>query len=203
MIIINEGCTIDHYWRVEARTEYKNKFIEGQIISHIGMGFRHSDIKMNLYTGLRKRESNWRVLAGFRMKVESPGAYLWPDVSVFERPGQFEPCGTGDGETLLNPTLVAEVVTPLTEALDRGAKWRHYQTVPSLREYVLVAHDRVRVERYLRRDDEWLYWSTTDIDAVVDLASVGASIPVRNIYDRVTFPSERKSMLIPPVDVMR
>jgi hypothetical protein len=132
MIIINEGCTIDHYWRVEARTEYKNEFIEGQIISHIGSGFRHGDIK-----------------------------------------------------------------------LDRGAKWRHYQTVPSLREYVLVAHDRVRVERYLRRDDGWLYWSTTDIDAVVDLASVGGAIPVREIYDRVTFPTERKSMLIPPVDIMR
>lgn len=204
-IIVNESCSIQHYWDVEDRTEYRNEFIEGQIISRIGTSVRHGDLMGNLAVGLRNREadSNWRVLMGLRTKVERTGAYVWPDVTVYEEPGRFESRRRGDDESLLDSILMIEVFSALTEALDRGTRWRHYQTIPSLREYLLVAQDRVSVERYVRRDDVWLYSSTTDLNAVVNLASLGCAIPMREIYDRVELPRERTAMLIPPVDLQR
>lgn len=204
MIIVNEGCSIDRYWDLEDRTEYRNEYIEGQVISQIGMGLRHGKIVQNLLIGLMNRQAdqNWQVLFAFRTKVERTGAYVWPDIVVFEDSSRFEPRRPGD-ESLLDPVVLVEVVIPLTAALDRGTKWAHYQSIPSLREYVFVAEDKTRVERFVKRDDVWLYQSITDPNAVLTFTSLGCAIPLHEIYRRVKWPTQRESMLIPPVDLMR
>lgn len=205
MIIVNEGCSIEHYWAVEDRTEYRNEFIEGQILSRIGTSLRHGKLVQNLAIGLRNREAggDWSVLMGLRVKVEGTGAYVWPDVTAYEEPGRFEARRPGDDESLLDPVLVIEVFSPQTEGLDRGTKWAHYQTIPSLREYVLVSQNKVSVEQFVRREGGWAYSSTSDLNASLRLGSIGCAMPLREIYGEVKLPRERAAMLIPPVDLLR
>jgi Uma2 family endonuclease len=205
MIIVNNGCSLEHYWDVEDRTEYKNEYIDGQIISRIGTCVRHVEIGQNLGMDLYTRSEHlgWCAFMGMRLKVEQTGAYVWPDVMVYDLPGRFEVRRPNDDESLIGPSILIEVFSPLTESLDRGTKWAHYRTIPSLREYVLVAQDKVSVERYVRQEDDWLYSAITDQGGTLRLDSIGYEIPVREIYDRVELPAERRSMLIPPVDLLR
>jgi Uma2 family endonuclease len=151
----------------------------------------------------RQADDDWRVLTGLRTKIRHSGAYVYPDVTVYEAPGDFGVRRRGDDETLLDPILIVEVFSSLTEALDRGTKWAHYRTIPSLREYVLLSENGVSVERYVRQDSGWLYGATQNPEGVLDLTSVRRQVPVREIYERAHLPAERTSMLIPPVDLLR
>jgi Uma2 family endonuclease len=204
MIIVNTGGSIGCYWDVEDRTEYKNEFIDGQIVSRVGTTVRHMRTAHNLATNLWGRDGvSWHVLTGLRMKVEQTGAYVWPDVMVYEEPGCFEVRRPHDDEMLLDPVLIVEVYSPLTEALDRGAKWAHYRTITSLREYVLISQDEVNIERYVRDGNRWIYSAIADPDGVLHLTSIGCEVAIREIYCDVDLPSERAAMLIPPRDLLR
>ena len=118
MIIVNTGGSLDCYWNVEDRTEYKNEYIDGQIISRVATSIRHVKIAQSLAMDLWSREDvPWHVLTGLRMKVEQTGAYVWPDVMVYEKPGRFEVRRPLDDEMLLDPVLIVEVYSPLTEGV--------------------------------------------------------------------------------------
>ena len=204
MIIVNTGASLKYYWDVEDRTEYKNEYIDGQIVSRIGTCVRHVQVAQHLAMDLWTREHvPWHVLTGLRMKVEHSGAYVWPDVTVYDKPGRFEVRQPHGDETLLDPILIVEVYSPLTEALDRGTKWAHYRAITSLREYVLISQDEVSIEQYVRHGDGWLYTASADPDGVLHLSSIECDVPVREIYDGVELPTERAAMLIPPRDRLR
>ena len=93
--------------------------------------------------------------------------------------GQFEEDGL---DTLLNPTMIAEVLSRSTEAYDRGEKFDDYRTLASLREYVLVAQDKVLVELFTRQGEEWVHSEIRDLDGTLVLESIGCAIPLREIY---------------------
>ena len=94
-------------------------------------------------------------------------------------------------KNLLNPTLIVEVLSPATEAYDRGRKFEHYQSIESLREYILIASDRVSVMVYRRRSEsEWLRVTGTSLEAGIDLESVGCRLSLREVYDKVEFTAE-------------
>jgi Uma2 family endonuclease len=87
---------------------------------------------------------------------------------------------------LLNPTLIVEVLSPSTENYDRGTKFLHYRTIKSLREYVLIAQDSYRVERFLRQpDNQWLLLDVMGKDAVRELLSVGCTLALADAYEKV------------------
>jgi Uma2 family endonuclease len=89
-------------------------------------------------------------------------------------------------DTLLNPTLIVEVLSPSTEDYDRGRKFGHYRSIPSLQVYLLVRQDRAHVELFTRqRDDRWVLWETDDLGATVDLPAIGATLALADVYDRV------------------
>ena len=88
-----------------------------------------------------------------RVLVSQTGLYTYPDVTVVCGEALFQ---EDDPSTLLNPTVIMEVLSPTTESYDRGKKFGHYRRLASLREYVLVAQDEVFVERYLRQGDIWV-----------------------------------------------
>ena len=94
----------------------------------------------------------------------------------------------GTLDTLTNPVLIVEVLSRTTEAYDRGEKFLHYRTIESLREYVLVAQDRVLVERFVRSGEFWTLATVDDLDDEIELTSVGCSIPLREIYENVEIP---------------
>ena len=93
-----------------------------------------------------------------------------------------------DRDTLLNPTVIVEVLSPTTESYDRRKKSGHYRRLPSLREYILVAQDEVFVERYLRQGDVWLLTDLNRMDDTLSLTSIDCHVPLREIYARIEFP---------------
>jgi len=176
--------TEQQYLVNERAADYKSKFLDGVMYAMSGGSPRHADLHGNIYAELRTQlrggpckayNSDLRVRVSSRM-------YTYPDVSVV--------CGKpafGDEEdNLLNPVVIFEVLSPSTEGYDRGLKFQHYRTIPSLREYVLVEQDKVQVEQYIRQDDgTWMLRDHKSEEADLKMDSIGATLPLRLIYDGV------------------
>jgi Uma2 family endonuclease len=120
-----------------------------------------------------------------RILIARTGLYTYPDVVVVCGERQLQ---KDNVDTLLNPTVLFEGLSPTTEASDRGRKSAHYRRMESLREYVLVAQDEVHVERYTRQGDDWLLTEMSDIQDNLQLTSIGCTVALREIYARVEFP---------------
>ena len=89
------------------------------------------------------------------------------------------------------PTLLIEVLSKNTEAYDRGKKFDHYRTIPSLREYVLVSQEEPMIQRFLRNDDNtWTMNAVTDLNQSIRLQSLGIEIPLAEVYERVEFTAD-------------
>ena len=119
-----------------------------------------------------------------RFLIARTGLYTYPDVVVVCGERQLQ---KDEVDTLLNPTVLFEVLSPTTEAYDRGKKSAHYRRLESLREYVLVAQDEIHVERYTCQGDEWLLTELSDIEDDLRLPSIDCTVALR-IYARVEFP---------------
>ncbi len=97
-------------------------------------------------------------------------------------------------DTLVNPTVIIEVLSPSTETYDRGEKFAHYRRLESLTDYVLVAQDKVRVEHYVRQvntgeaGDKWVFTEISDLGSALRLPSIGCDVALRDVYDRIEFP---------------
>lgn len=110
--------------------------------------------------------------------------YTYPDVvAVCDEP-RFEDTHI---DTLLNPLVIVEVLSESTEAYDRGEKFAHYRRLDTLREYVLVAQDKVRVEHYVREGEQWILSEISDSDGTLHLASVDCHVMLAAIYEKVEF----------------
>jgi Uma2 family endonuclease len=121
-----------------------------------------------------------------RVRVSATGLYTYPDVVVVCGEPRLE---DDEQDTLLNPSLIIEVLSPSTESYDRGKKFEHYRTLESLVEYLLVAQDEPRVEQFVRQPGgTWLFTATSGRDAVVHLPSLGCSLALAEIYDKVPLP---------------
>ncbi len=161
-----------------------------QIVVTRGAGRRH-----NLITGNLARVLTMQLLERpceaymslMRVAVSRRDLYLYPDLAVVCEPPQFE---DEDMDTLLNPTLIIEVLAPATEGYDRGAKFGYYRALPSVQEYLLVAQDQVLVENYVRAGERWVYRAITDSAAVVQLSSIGCELPVAEVYRKVVFAAD-------------
>jgi Uma2 family endonuclease len=126
-------------------------------------------------------------VAGMRVKVEAMGTYRYPDVVVACGDIAFE---DAELDTLLNPVVVVEVLSPSTETVDRGEKFAHYRRLPSLRNYLLVSQDAPHIEHFVRRGDGWLLVEAIGLDASVHLASIDCVLQLGRVYDKVRFPRD-------------
>ena len=117
-----------------------------------------------------------------RIKAAEATIYHYPDVAVVCGTPQFEDAQV---DTLLNPTLLIEVLSPSTEAYDRGSKFAHYRKIASLREYLLVEQDQPNIERYVRQGDVWILSEVTGIEATMSLDSIDCMLSLREVYDKV------------------
>ena len=182
--------TPEQYLARERQAAHKSEFFNGRVYAMAGASREHNLICFNLArelgSQLRDRDDCEAYVADMRVKSEATNAYLYPDVTVVCGPPQFEDTGL---DTLLNPTVLIEVLSPSTEAGDRGHKFAHYRRIPSLQEYVLVAQDRAQVERHVRQEGGWLLTEFGDLEAVLPLASIGCAVALRDLYARVAFPA--------------
>ena len=181
--------TAVEYLRAERQSEQKSEFFAGEVFAMAGGSRDHNRIKENLVGELYSRlkggpcqtfSSDQRVL------VEIAGLYTYPDVLIMCGPATHDPA---DRDTLTNPTSIIEVLSKSTERYDRGAKFRAYQQIPTLIEYILVAQDEAVCERYVRQaDGSWALVSFVGLTAVLAITSVMARIPLIDVYLGVQFP---------------
>jgi len=179
--------TPEQYLELERAAEYKNEYFDGEMVAMSGVSLRHSYLQTNLLGELYNaplRHDCEVFGSSLRVRV-SDRMYVYPDMSVV--------CGKPLLEdeyqdTLVNPVVLFEVVSPSTEKYDRGLKLRHYRTIPSLQDYILVDQDQVRIEQYTRQDAN--VWTLRDYQRLEDelpLGSIGVSLSLARIYDRVEF----------------
>lgn len=180
--------TPDEYLALDRGAEFKSEYRDGRIVAMTGATVAHVTLAGNVFGGLhaRLRGSPCRALmSDMRVQVGGGRRYTYPDVTAVCGEPRFM---DGTLDTLTNPVLIVEVLSPSTEAYDRGEKFLHYRTIDSLQEYVLVAQDRVLAERFVRAGEFWTLSSLTDLDAELEFTSVGCSIPLREIYENVDVP---------------
>lgn len=176
------------YLRLERQSEYKSEYVNGQIFAMTGASRNHNLITTNISRelSLQLKGQPCEVYAvDMRVKVRATGLYTYPDVAVVCGEPQFEDDFV---DTLLNPTLLIEVLSPSTERYDRIAKSSYYRTIDSLAEHLLVAQDEVRIEQYFRQPDgQWSLMEYLALDKSAQLTSINCSLLLSEVYDRITF----------------
>lgn len=193
MALPEKFMTPEAYLEFERASEIKHEYFGGEVFAMTGASANHNTIVANvvasLHGQLRKRPC--RVYpSDMRVKTRSSILYTYPDISVVCGAPQFEDAAL---DTLLNPIVIIEVLSPSTERYDRGRKFQHYRTLPSLQEYVLIAQDSYRIEHFARQpNDEWLFSDATELNASVELPSIQCQLALADVYENVTFEDQEE-----------
>jgi Uma2 family endonuclease len=178
--------TAAEYLEAERRAETKSEYYAGEAFAMAGTTEPHNLIVSNLIAGLvtQLRGRDCRVYpSDLRVKVDATGLYTYPDVAVVCGKPQLE---DEHLDTLLNPTILIEVLSRSTARYDRGQKATHYRRLDSLQEHLLVAQDEPFVERYRRQgESNWLLTEFRGLEHKVELTSVGCTLVMTDIYEQV------------------
>jgi Uma2 family endonuclease len=180
--------TPEEYLAMEREAQEKSEYYSGQIYAMAGGSPEHNLIGFNI-AGLLHARLRGSPCRGFtsdqRVRVTETGLYTYPDVTVVCGELQFDDARR---DTLTNPALLIEILSPSTEAYDRGEKFAHYRRIESLQEYVLIAQDQPRVERFLRQSDgTWNYRAAEGVEGRLRLESVGVELLLSEVYEGVEF----------------
>jgi Uma2 family endonuclease len=180
----------ERYLEIERAAEFKSEYYNGEMFAMSGAREAHNLIAANAIAELRQqfRRRSCRVYpSDMRVFVSATGLYTYPDlVALYGKP-EFQ---DGELDTLLNPSLIVEILSPSTEAYDRSRKFENYRSIESLREYLLIAADRVHADLYTRQTDgRWLLTSAGRLEDALVLESVDARLPMSDLYEKVEFPS--------------
>ncbi|MGH9823876.1 MAG: Uma2 family endonuclease [Blastocatellia bacterium] len=178
----------EEYLTIERHAEARSEYLSGETFSRDRSSERHNLIVANLVGEFRSqlKRRPCKVYPGdMRVKIQTVGLYTYPDVIVICAEPEFE---DDNKDTLLNPTLIIEVLSESTEAYDRGKKFAHYRTLESLSDYMLVAQETASIDYYVRQGNgNWLLSVYKEIDDTIELASVRCALPLNEIYDKVEF----------------
>jgi Uma2 family endonuclease len=178
--------TPEQYLEIERKVEYKSEYYAGEMFAMSGASLKHNRLTMDLsfllYPQVEKHGR--QILANdMRVRVSSTGLYTYPDVIVV--------CGQpqlldDSMDTLLNPIFLAEVLSPSTEAYDRGRKSEHYRKLESLREYLLIAHDRLQADLYtLQPSGRWELTEASQKEDVLELRSIDCRVSMAELYRHI------------------
>ena len=182
--------TPEEYLARERKALTKSEYRDGQIHAMPGTSRAHNLITVHvtgeLYIQLRTRSCEVYP-SDMRVKVSAAGLYTYPDVIVVCDEPRFDDTHL---DTLLNPTVLIEVLSPSTAAYDRGEKFASYQKLDSLYEYVLISQDSVRVEHYLRQGQAWDLTEFHSLSDVFQLVSIECELSLQAIYAKVQFSEE-------------
>lgn len=175
----------EEYLDLERAAEYRSEYYDGVMYAMAGARRKHDRITSNMLRELGNA-FRFRPCLGFTsdMRVGTVARHLtYPDASALCGDPRFL---DEREDTLLNPSVIVEVLSPSTEAYDRGRKFELYQSISSLREYLLLASDRVHADLYVRQPSGlWLLASTSGLEDVLVLESVGCSLKVADLYEKV------------------
>ncbi len=187
--------TPQEYLELECKADYKSQYVAGEIFSMAGAQSAHVIIGVNLLGELRNRlrSRKCHVFSNdMRVRAESSDLYTYPDASVLCGKPEFD--FSSKPESLLNPQVIFEVLSPSTELFDRGDKFARYRKLDSLTDYVLVASEAMRVEHYVRQDGgAWILTVYDQPEQHVPLRSLDCDLQLAEIYYQVTFSEDELS----------
>lgn len=173
------------YLDLERKSEIRSEYVNGRVFVMSGASRAHNRIATNL-SGLLWSQLRGRGCESYgsdmRVKVSPTGMYTYPDLVAVCGEPRFEDSNL---DTLLNPVVIVEVLSESTEAYDRGEKFAHYRRLDSLREYVLVAQGKMRVEHYRREGEQWILTEISGEDGVLELPSIDCRVALRDAYEKV------------------
>ena len=178
--------TPEQYLELERKAEFKSEYYDGEIFAMSGVNRKHDDIvsQLLLLIGqhLRGKNCRWHT-SDMRVLVVPGGLYTYPDLSVVCGSRQF---ADSQLDTLTNPALLVEVLSPTTQRYDRGDKAKLYRGIDSLQELLLVAQDRYEVELYRRQPDAtWLIVEAKGLESSIELTSISYTLRLAELYERV------------------
>ena len=177
----------EEYLAWERKQPFKNEYHNGQVVAMSGASRSHNRITVDITVQLSNQlmDSGCEVFASeMRVRTSPTISYYYPDVIVVCGEPGFE---NDTFDTLLNPMLVIEVLSPSTAAFDRGEKFEHYKQIASLQKYILVSQNNVCVEHYRRQGSQWIHNTFEHLEDMLPLVSIECTLPVRAIYRRVMF----------------
>lgn len=180
--------TPGEYLALERAAPFRSEYHDGGIYAMSGASREHNHIAGNFYRSISSQLADRpceAFVSDMRVRAADGGPYTYPDVVAVRGEPRFE---DAEVDTLLNPSLIVEVLSPSTERYDRGAKFGQYRRIESLGEYLLASQDRVLVERYVRQGDGWVLTEFDRLDDVVRLDAIGCEVALRDVYAKVRFP---------------
>jgi Uma2 family endonuclease len=185
------SLTPEQYLEIERAAEFRSEYYNGCMYAMSGASLNHVLITGSLNAELRAALKKGPCLVGgtdLRLRVSPTGLYTYPDIVVICGSPKF---AEDQKDTLLNPTFVVEVLSPSTEAYDRGFKSAQYRKIDSLQEYALVSQTEPGLEVFRRQPaGGWLLSEFAGLDVVCRLDSLGCEIPLAEIYAKVTFSAD-------------
>lgn len=182
--------TPEQYLEMDRSADRRSEYVDGEIVEMAGASREHNLIVTNLVgglSGLLRGRTCETYANDMRVRI-SPVGFTYPDVVIACGGPQFEDVTS---DTLLNPTVIFEVLSPTTEGNDRGWKFAHYRHLATLTDYVMLSQHQPLVEHYTRNsDDNWLLTDLRGLESALHLPSVGCELPLNVIYARVEFAPE-------------
>ena len=178
----NPFISEEEYLAHERVAERPSEYFGGEVFPMEDAASRHVEIQGNLYYAIRRELTgkDCKVYgSGLRVRVASTGLYTYPDLVVICGNREF---AESDRDTVTNPKVIIEILSPSTEDYDRGGKFGNYRTIPSLREYLVVAQNRVFAEHHVKQPDFWVLRDFQSREAVISLESVGIQLKLADAY---------------------
>lgn len=187
--------TETEYLERERVSTIKHEYYAGEIFAMPGASEAHnliaSSVNVIIYTQIRGR--GCRIYPGdMRLKIVKTGLYTYPDLTIVYGTPEFTDMMKRD--TLLNPTIIVEILSPSTERYDRGVKFQNYRTIETLKEYILIAQNKYHIERYIRHEgNTWILTEAVGVDSTIAIESIQCILSLADVYELVALPPESPS----------
>jgi len=179
--------TVDEYLAFERASEERHEYVDGEVFDMVGASKKHNRISGNIFAyllPLLREKGCWAYINDMKVGIRKR-QYRYPDIVVACGEERMEDVSE---DTLLNPIMVIEVLSPSTELHDRTKKFAAYRQIASLQVYVLVSQDTPKIEQYTRREgDIWEYKETSGLDAEVEFVSIQCKLQLAHVYQGVSF----------------
>ena len=180
--------TVEEYLEFERNSDERHEFVNGEVFAMSGASRNHGRITRNTLNSLTNQlidKACEPFPESVRIKINKKD-YTYPDVSVVC--GEQKLDDEAYLDSIVNQTLIVEVLSPSTAMYDRTTKFQKYKQITSLQEYVLIEQDKPYIERYLRQSDgQWLYRDASRLDTSLELPSIGCTLALADVYRQVTF----------------
>ncbi len=187
--VSKQKCTLEEYLELDRNSDERLEYWDGEVFSMSGVSKEHARIEINLSSRLDVllSERGCQLFpANMRIKVPSFPPYRYADLSALCGEAVYEQINGVD--VLVNQALLIEVVSPSTEAFDRGEKFTYYKSIPSFREYLLIAQRRPHVTQFIKQtENDWLQREFDQLSDTLRLSSVGVELQLGDIYRQLTW----------------